>query len=259
MNHVATTDANALPQMPAPPMSRALARAVELYDQPANDALEPLGAGLRSEAALLVALYDAALAQPPRLHVVRMWLARLVSAVRFAPAQEDFQHRALALHDVCLDEVPLSVFSAETQIAAMKKFTEWPSAADLLAFLRPYAATLRLRRRALHGLAEGQRSFYARWAPRGTAREAAQAPVAVTEVETALAAMTKRTAMPFTPRSHRVEPPAPMTKARGVSLSPAHMRAVWEQHLESPNPELREQAKTRIAGLDAQIAGATSG
>jgi hypothetical protein len=37
------------------------------------------------------------------------------------------------------------------------------------------------------------------------------------------------------------------------------MRAVWEQHLESPNPELREQAKTRIAGLDAQIAGATSG
>jgi hypothetical protein len=219
---------------------------------------------VRAEARGLIALYDSALNEPATLDVVRRWLARITAAVKFMPDKEGMTHRALAIAQVCEGRVPLCAFNTETQTAAMARFKDFPSAAEVLELLSDATAVLRLRRRALEGVSQGKSCMFQ--------PAAVPEPPAMTPEQRAAASELMRAlfgnmgvGLEISPGgsaspSPRVDPGRQRNPPIGAELRPEHLITVWAAHEHSPNPEIRAVAKVRLAALRAKLpAGSGAG
>lgn len=117
-----------------------------------KDGVPVMSPRLRQHAAEYVAEADRyrAAASPD---LVFMWLLPIVNSAGFPISQAECKLRAVATAEVCSD-LPGWVFNHTTRIAAMRKFTKFPGAAEIREFLREETSDLRGTVEALRALSK---------------------------------------------------------------------------------------------------------
>lgn len=94
--------------------------------------------------------------EPAGADVVRRWLAPIASSVRCGP-ESDVMVAAFVAAVVML-QLPARAFTQAAQVEALRRWTFWPSAAEVEALLVPVADRWRAQRRVLLGLADKGRA-----------------------------------------------------------------------------------------------------
>ena len=102
---------------------------------------------VRAEARTMLAALAAAL-DPVEPTTVRAWLRPLAPAVRNPPTAPEFEARAAAIALAC-STVPRCAFTLTSQAEALRRFSYWPSAADVVELLDEHARPIRARHRAI--------------------------------------------------------------------------------------------------------------
>lgn len=110
----------------------------------------PLTPEQSREADQAVAAYDAML-RPVRPLAVVQWLRGINVGVANTLGQEDFAMKAAAIANACAD-LPEASFTTESQRLAMQSFRWFPSAAEVVALLKPEAMTWRRRAAMLRAM-----------------------------------------------------------------------------------------------------------
>jgi hypothetical protein len=121
----------------------------------------------RAEARAVLAAFDG-VCRPAGLAQVVAWLDPIAASVSWPPSPKELAMRA-GLVCAAAGELPASVFSAGSQLAAMRQFDRFPSVAALMTLLETEGAGLVAQRDALRRVAAwGQLS------PEGLARRSAE-------------------------------------------------------------------------------------
>ena len=125
-------------------MSQALAHAIRAQGEHAGlDALM-FPAQVIAEASGLIPDYER-LCRPAAPGTIRAWLAPLLGCVRFPPSEGDYEIKAAAIAMACSVDVPQAVWTEASQLAAMRAFKVWPSAAEVFDLHQSEAFRLRNR------------------------------------------------------------------------------------------------------------------